>query len=120
MTWLADWWHCRRRLACLDHKLKAAGLHHRDPVYPLFREVVVLPDRLLRCLFLEVLILLLVALGLLFLMLATRKSDEFQVYHGATSNSRIVVIDAPGGMRWVNCLPDRSCLEVFLEKNGSQ
>lgn len=120
MTWLADWWHCRRRLACLDNKLKAAGLHHRDPVYPLLREIVLLPDRLMCWLVLQVLILLFVAIGLLFLMLAIRNSDEFQVYRGATSNSRIVVIDAPGGMRWVNCLPDRSCLEVFLEKNRSQ
>lgn len=120
MTWLADWWHCRRRLVCLDNKLKAAGLHHRDPVYALIREMALLPDRLLRCLALEVLILSCVAVGVLFLMLAIRKSDEFQVYRGATSNSRIVVIDSAGGMRWVNCLPDRSCLEVFLEKQGSQ
>lgn len=120
MTWLADWWHCRRRLACLDNKLKAAGLHFRDPVYPLVREMAVLPDRLLRCLVIEVLILLVVVVGLLVIILATRKSDEFLIYPGTTSNSRIVLLDAPGGMRWVNCLPDRSCLEVFREKNGSQ
>lgn len=118
MTWLTDWWACRQRFARLDAKLKAAGLHHRDPVHPLIREMAVLPDRLLRWLVIQLLLLLLVAIGLL--VWANYGNNEIVVVPGTTAGSRIVIINAPGGMRWVTCLPARSCLEIFVEKIRSQ
>lgn len=61
-SWLAEWWTCRQRLRHLEATLRAAGLQRRDPFYPLFREMVVLPDRLLRWLLAQLLILLLVVI----------------------------------------------------------
>lgn len=118
MTWLTDWWTCRQRFSRLDAKLKAAGLHHRDPVYALIREMAVLPDRLLRWLLVQFLILLVVAISLL--AWANYGNNEIVVVPGTTAGSRIVIINAPGGMRWVTCMPARSCLEVFLEHSRSQ
>lgn len=112
-NWFVAWWHCRRRLYALDAELRAAGLQRRDPFYLLLREMVVLPDRLLRWLVAQLLILLLVVTGLL--LGNSDSQTEFHVFPGTTADSRIVVIDAPGGLRWVNCQPGKNCLEIFLQ-----
>ena len=112
-NWFAEWWACRQRLLGLDANFRAAGLQRRDPFYPLFREMAVLPDRLLRWLIVQVLILLVVVIGPL-----VWHSDSypiFQRFAGTTRDSQIVVINAPGGLRWVNCLPGKYCLEVFIQ-----
>ncbi len=109
----AAWWHCRRRLRALDTELRAAGLQRRDPFYLLLREMVLLPDRLLLWLVAQLLIVLLVVSGLL--LGASDSRSEVHLFPGTTADSRIVVLDAPGGLRWVNCQPGKSCLEIFLQ-----
>jgi hypothetical protein len=44
MAVLRDWWYCRGRIRELEAELVRAGVHQTDPMYPLIREMAVLPD----------------------------------------------------------------------------
>jgi|GEM_PF-3254626 len=114
MDALYCWWTCRLRLRLIVSQLKAAGIHHRDPLFPLITEMALLPDRLFRLLVAEVLVLGVCTATILWL----RLSDEVavQVLAGSTAQSRILVLNAAGGQRWVSCLPGKVCLEVFLKQ----
>jgi hypothetical protein len=115
MSVLHDWWHCRGRIRELEAELVRAGVHRRDPMYPLIREMAALPDRLMRW----VLILLLICFttGVVVAMLGRGGEgvDGVIVLPGSTSTSQVYVISAPGGSRWVPCPPSpgKICLEVF-------
>ncbi len=65
LTMLVDWWECRSRLRELEAELARAGVHRRDPMFPLIREMAAIPDRLLRLALLWLLINGLILLGLM-------------------------------------------------------
>jgi hypothetical protein len=117
MSVLRDWWYCRGRIRELEAELVRAGVHQTDPMYPLIREMAVLPDRLIRW----VLMLLLICItsgGVLAMMGRGEEGvDGLIVLPGSTKTSLVYVISAPGGSRWVACSPSpgKICLEVFTQ-----
>lgn len=116
MSVLQDWWSCQARIRQLEAELKRAGVHQRDPMYPLIREMAAIPDRLFR-------LALSLLLGLFALALwiegglGDGRVTGVSVLPGTTAHSRIYIFDAPGGSRWMPCLqiPGKQCLEVFTQ-----
>jgi len=116
MSVLQGWWSCRSRIRQLEAELKRAGVHQRDPMYPLIREMAAIPDRLFR-----LALSLLLGLFVLALWVQFGQGDGsvtgLSVLPGTTARSRIYVFDAPGGSRWITCtqIPSKQCLEVFTQ-----
>ena len=117
MSSLYNWWLCRARIRQLESELKRAGVHQRDPMYGLIREMAMIPDRLFR------LVLLLVmtgVMGFVLWWLWGQKDTEIldlSVLPGSSSRSRIIIFNAPGGSRWIPCgqAHEMQCLEVFTQ-----
>lgn len=116
-AWLRDWRHCSARLKTLDRELQQAGLQQRDPMYPLIREMALLPDRLSRLLWgLVILIALLLVMGWSVSRLAEAVMQQhyplpLRVEDGP-DDSRLVVIPKGAPTEWTNCSPGYYCLRV--------
>lgn len=117
MSVLRDWWYCRGRIRELEAELVRAGVHQTDPMYPLIREMAVLPDRLIRWVLILMLICITSGGVLATIGRGGEGIDGLMVLPGSTKNSVVYVISAPGGSRWVPCPPSpgKMCLEVFTQ-----
>lgn len=109
----ASWWHCRQRLDLVVHQLTRAGLHRQDPVFPLIREIALVPDRMLRLLLAIVGVVALAVLAIVLSITLLSSSDHVSVYRQPTGD--LLLIHAPSGTRSVPCPPEFFCL--FIPKS---
>lgn len=112
-THIESWWHCRQRLGLVVHQLVRAGLHRHDPMFPLIREIALVPDRMLRLLLaiMGVVVLAVLAIALPITLLSS--ADHVTVYR--QSSGDLLLIHAPSGTRSVPCPPEFFCL--FIPKS---
>lgn len=111
------WWACRRRIRSMEAALARAGVQRSDPMYPLIKEMALIPDRLLRVgIILLSLLVAAIAVGWLGRGEATA-IPGLTVLPGNTPRSTIYVFQAAGGSRWLPCpqFEKRHCLEVFSQ-----
>ncbi len=111
------WWACRRRIRSMEAALARAGVQRSDPMYPLIKEMALIPDRLLR--------VGIILLGLLVAAMAVGSLGRggatavpgVSVLPGNSPRSTIFVFSAAGGSRWLPCpqFEKRQCLEVFSQ-----
>lgn len=113
------WWECRHRIRDMEAALARAGVQRSDPMYPLVKEMAMIPDRLLRVgIILLGLLVAAIAVGWLWRGEATA-IPGLSVLPGNSPRSTIFVFSAAGGSRWLACpqFEKRQCLEVFSQPN---
>lgn len=107
------WWNCHRTWLRICGQLKRAGVEEFDPVYPLIREIGMVPARISRLVIIGLgiqLIILLLVVGLISYLGASHGIETIRGKDGST----IVTIDAPNGGKFVMCqVPKRICLQIL-------
>lgn len=104
------WWHCRSRIDRVVTKLRQAGVHRQDPMFPLIQELSLVPDRLLRVLVAIVLCCALVIGSVFGVVAALSYRNHVTVY--SRPQGDLLMIHSPIGTRSVSCPPEFVCLLI--------
>lgn len=110
---LRGWWQCQQSWRRICGQLKKAGVEEFDPVYPLVREIGMVPARISRLVIVGILMQLAIVALLLAVMHRSTGESDVAVTNG--QNGRLVIsFSAPRGGRWIACnTPDKVCFEVY-------
>lgn len=110
---LRGWWQCHQTWRRICGQLKKAGVEEFDPVYPLVREIGMVPARISRLVIVGFVVQLVMVALLMEVVHWSSGGADIEVTNG--QNGRLVIsFAAPRGGRWVACnRPDKVCFEVW-------
>lgn len=107
------WWTCRHQIERVVTKLRQAGVHRQDPMFPLIKELSLVPDRMLRVLLAIVLCSCLIISSVFGLVAFLSYRSHVTVY--SKPQGDLLLIDSPVGTKSVPCPPEFFCL--FIPKS---
>lgn len=107
------WWTCRHQIERVVTKLRQAGVHRQDPMFPLIQELSVVPDRILRVLIAIMLCSGIVIGSVVGVIAIVSYRSHVTVF--SKPQGDLLLIDSPVGTKSVPCPPEYLCL--FIPKS---